>query len=189
MLIGESGPSSLSPRSREYRQVQGSPRATDGSKYGRTNGQRAGSATPSVASSSGGGKDSPSRSITSRSSNSRNTPTGGKMITREDLRRMNSSHPSTKKKTQPTSYSLSGFWSIFIIMTITSKTYLPFKNIVAFLSACIHRLLTQSIYKKPFYAWDIFGKAQKCLHFEGFKTVFVLLFYDIVWKMCVIYII
>ena len=82
-------------------------RNTDGYKYGRTNGQRqrAGSATPSVASSSGGGKDSPSRSITSRSSNSRNTPTGGKMITREDLRRMNSSHPSTKKEKQPPSYS------------------------------------------------------------------------------------
>ena len=105
MIKGESGPSSLSPRGRDYRQVQGSPRISEGSKYGRANGQRAGSATPSIASSSGGGKDSPSRSITSRSSNSRNTPTGGKMITREDLRRMNSSHPSTKKEKQPPSYS------------------------------------------------------------------------------------
>ena len=105
LILGDSGPSSLSPRGRDYRQVQGSPRTTDGSKYGRSNGQRSGSATPSVASSSCGGKDSPSRSITSRSSNSRNTPTGGKMITREDLRRMNNSQGSKNKEKQPASYS------------------------------------------------------------------------------------
>ena len=106
-ILGDSAPSSLSPRGREYRQTQGSPRVSDGSKFARSNGhrQRAGSATPSIASSSGGGVDSPSRSITSRSSNSRNTPTSGKMITREDLRRMNRSTPSTKKEKQPSSYS------------------------------------------------------------------------------------
>ena len=106
-ILGDSAPSSLSPRGREYRQTQGSPRISDGSKFARSNGhrQRAGSATPSIASSSGGGVDSPSRSIASRSSNSRNTPTSGKMITREDLRRMNRSTPSTKKEKQPSSYS------------------------------------------------------------------------------------
>ena len=106
-MLGDSAPTSLSPRGRDYRQVQGSPRISDGSKFARSNGhrQRAGSATPSIASSSGGGVDSPSRSIASRSSNSRNTPTSGKMITREDLRRMNRSTPSTKKEKQPSSYS------------------------------------------------------------------------------------
>ena len=106
-MLGDSAPTSLSPRGRDYRQAQGSPRISDGSKFARSNGhrQRAGSATPSIASSSGGGVDSPSRSIASRSSNSRNTPTSGKMITREDLRRMNRSTPSTKKEKQPSSYS------------------------------------------------------------------------------------
>ena len=110
LILVHSGPSSLSPRGRDYRQTQGSPRVSEDARHGRTNGhrQRAGSATPSIQStisSSGGGKDSPSRSITSKSSNSRNTPTSGKMITREDLRRMNRSTPSTKKERQPTSYS------------------------------------------------------------------------------------
>ena len=110
LILVHSGPSSLSPRGRDYRQTQGSPRVSEDARHGRTNGhrQRAGSATPSIQStisSSGGGKDSPSRSITSKSSNSRNTPTSGKMITREDLRRMNRSTPSTKKERQPTSFS------------------------------------------------------------------------------------
>jgi len=110
LILVHSGPSSLSPRGRDYRQTQGSPRVSEDTRHGRTNGhrQRAGSATPSIQStisSSGGGKDSPSRSITSKSSNSRNTPTSGKMITREDLRRMNRSTPSTKKERQPTSFS------------------------------------------------------------------------------------
>merc|ERR1711923_423190 len=57
-----SGPSSLSPRGRDYRQAQGSPRISEDPRTGKTNGhrQRAGSATPSIQStisSSGGGKD------------------------------------------------------------------------------------------------------------------------------------
>ena len=63
-----------------------------------TNGQssRTGSATPSISSIA----SSPSR----RSSRGTPTPTG-KLITREDLRRMNKSYPSTKKKPTATSFS------------------------------------------------------------------------------------